>query len=55
VDGGGLPWVLEVNAIPGLTALSLLPDAARAAGISFPEICQGLVDAAVARPGRLPA
>jgi D-alanine-D-alanine ligase len=54
VDGGGVPWVLEVNAIPGLTELSLLPDAARAAGISFPEVCQGLVDAAVARSGRLP-
>jgi D-alanine-D-alanine ligase len=55
VDGGGPPWVLEVNAIPGLTELSLLPDAARAAGISFSDVCQGLVDAAVARPGRLPA
>jgi D-alanine-D-alanine ligase len=54
VDGGGVPWVLEVNAIPGLTELSLFPDAARAAGISFPEVCQGLVDAAVARSGRLP-
>ena len=54
IDGGGVPWVLEVNAIPGLTELSLLPDAARAAGISFPEMCQGLVDAAVARSGRLP-
>ncbi|MGD1052622.1 MAG: D-alanine--D-alanine ligase [Candidatus Dormibacteria bacterium] len=55
VDGGGAPWVLEVNAIPGLTELSLLPDAARAAGISFSEMCQGLVDAAVARTGTVPA
>jgi D-alanine-D-alanine ligase len=54
VDGGGVPWVLEVNAIPGLTELSLLPDAARAAGISFPEVCQGLVDAALGRAGRAP-
>jgi D-alanine-D-alanine ligase len=54
VDGGGVPWVLEVNAIPGLTELSLLPDAARAAGLSFPEVCQGLVAAAVSRSGRLP-
>ena len=38
---GGVPWVLEVNAIPGLTELSLLPDAARAAGISFPERLPG--------------
>src|SRR4029077_14789390 len=35
VDSGGVPWVLEVNTVPGLTAVSLLPDAARAAGISF--------------------
>ena len=33
VDADGTPWVLEVNTVPGLTELSLLPDAARAAGI----------------------
>jgi D-alanine-D-alanine ligase len=55
VDGDGVPWLLEVNAIPGLTELSLLPDAARAAGISFPEVCQGLVDAAIARSGTVSA
>lgn len=37
------PWVIEVNTIPGLTELSLLPDAARAAGIEFPEFCDRLV------------
>src|SRR5437879_8642817 len=35
VDADGTPWVLEVNTVPGLTELSLLPDAARAAGIAF--------------------
>jgi len=49
VDSGGVPWVLEVNTVPGLTALSLLPDAARAAGIPFEALCQRLVDHAVAR------
>ena len=49
VDAGGTPWVLEVNTVPGLTALSLLPDAARAAGIAFDELCQRLVDHAIAR------
>ncbi|HXZ99398.1 MAG TPA: D-alanine--D-alanine ligase [Candidatus Binatia bacterium] len=49
VDADGVPWVLEVNAIPGLTALSLLPDSARAGGVEFPVLCQGLVDAALAR------
>lgn len=32
-------YVLEVNTIPGLTERSLLPMAASAAGISFPELC----------------
>ena len=49
VDASGRPWVLEVNTVPGLTELSLLPDAARAAGISFDALCQRLVDHAVGR------
>jgi len=52
VDAGGTPWVLEVNTVPGLTELSLLPDAARAAGIEFDELCQRLVDHAVGRHQR---
>jgi D-alanine-D-alanine ligase len=52
VDSSGTPWVLEVNTVPGLTELSLLPDAARAAGISFDELCQRLVDHAVGRHQR---
>jgi D-alanine-D-alanine ligase len=39
VDGEGVPWCLEANAAPGMTANSLLPKAARAAGISFPQLC----------------
>jgi D-alanine-D-alanine ligase len=38
--------VLEVNTIPGMTERSLLPKAARAAGIEFPELCQRIVDLA---------
>ena len=49
VGAGGTPWVLEVNTVPGLTELSLLPDAARAAGIAFDELCQRLVDHAIGR------
>ena len=48
----GTPWVLEVNTVPGLTELSLLPDAARAAGISFDDLCQRLVDHAIGRHAR---
>lgn len=55
VDQDGVPWVLEVNAIPGLTALSLLPDAARATGVALPELCELLVRRALDRtPGRGP-
>ena len=49
VDASGTSWVLEVNTVPGLTALSLLPDAARAAGIAFDALCQRLVTHAVGR------
>jgi D-alanine-D-alanine ligase len=49
IDAAGIPWVLEVNTVPGLTELSLLPDAARAAGIAFPELCVRQVAHAVAR------
>jgi D-alanine-D-alanine ligase len=52
VDSHDLPWVLEVNTVPGLTELSLLPDAAKAAGITFDELCQRLVDHAVGRSER---
>lgn len=36
---GGL-WVLEVNTLPGLSAGSLLPQSAQAAGIDFVELCE---------------
>jgi len=49
VDAAGVPWVLEVNTTPGLTALSLLPDAARAAGISFEALCQRILEDALQR------
>ena len=52
VGPDGKPWVLEVNTVPGLTELSLLPDAARAAGIAFEDLCQRLVDHAVGRHER---
>jgi len=52
VDGAGVPWVLEINTVPGLTAVSLLPDAARAAGIEFDQLCRRLVEHAVGRHQR---
>ena len=52
VDAAGTPWILEVNTIPGMTDLSLLPDAARAAGIAFPDLCDRLVRHALWRGPR---
>ena len=43
MEEDGTVWLLEVNTIPGMTPTSLLPDAARAAGIEFPELCARLV------------
>lgn len=43
LDEDGVFWILETNTIPGMTGTSLLPDAARAAGISFSELCTRLV------------
>lgn len=40
------PYVLELNAIPGFTATSLLPKAAQAAGIGFSALCCHLMEMA---------
>ena len=49
-DGG--VWCLEANNLPGMTANSLLPKAARAAGISFPELCDRIAKLALERRAR---
>ena len=41
------PQVLEVNAIPGLTDTSLLPQAAEAAGMSFEQLVEKILDLAL--------
>lgn len=47
-EEGGL-WILESNLLPGMTATSLVPDAAKAAGIPFPELCTTLINDALNR------
>ena len=47
IDEEGEPWVLETNTIPGMTATSLLPDAARVDGLEFPQLCAKLVELAL--------
>ena len=46
LDAAG-PWVLEANAIPGLTDTSLLPQAAEAAGLSFEQLVERILDLAL--------
>jgi len=48
LDKDNQPFCLEVNTLPGMTATSLVPKAAKAAGIEFPQlldkICQIAID-----------
>jgi len=49
VRPNGEPIVLEVNTLPGMTETSLLPKAAAAAGLSYEELCQRMIDMALER------
>lgn len=46
LDEAGNGYVLEINTVPGMTATSLVPKAAAAAGISFPELCNIILQSA---------
>jgi D-alanine-D-alanine ligase len=50
-DTAGGYWCLEANSLPGMTATSLLPQAAKAAGIGFSELLERVCKGAI-RPGR---
>ena len=47
----GVFYCLEANTLPGMTALSLIPQAAAAGGISFPELCDRIVRLALETQG----
>ena len=46
LDADNRAWVLELNTIPGFTETSLLPKAASAAGIDFPDLCRSIMETA---------
>ena len=50
-DGDGEIFFLEANTLPGLTANSLIPKAARAAGMSFPVLCETICRLALGSRG----
>ncbi len=47
----GVPWILEINTLPGMTETSLLPMAAKAVGESFGSLCDWMVQDALMRHG----
>ena len=46
-DSDGQPQVLEVNTVPGMTSHSLVPMAAKTAGIDFEELCWRILETSV--------
>lgn len=49
MDGNGRPWLLEVNTVPGMTDHSLLPKAARQAGMDFDTLVWRILETTLAR------
>ncbi len=47
LDEEGRAVILEINTVPGLTETSLLPKAARAAGLEFTSLCTKIVELAL--------
>jgi D-alanine-D-alanine ligase len=43
IDRDGVPFILEVNTLPGMTATSLLPEIAQGAGIPFPDLVEEIL------------
>ncbi|MDO8746690.1 MAG: D-alanine--D-alanine ligase [Thermodesulfovibrionales bacterium] len=52
IDNDGNPYVLEVNAIPGMTETSLLPKIAKEAGFDFPALVEEILKDAIEREQR---
>ncbi|MEN8260548.1 MAG: D-alanine--D-alanine ligase, partial [Pseudomonadota bacterium] len=54
LDGEGRPGLIEVNTVPGMTDHSLVPMAAKAAGIDFDELAWRILETSVpsGSPGR---
>jgi D-alanine-D-alanine ligase len=44
LDRAGDPWLLEVNTVPGMTDHSLVPMAARAAGLNYEDLCMRILE-----------
>lgn len=49
LDEDGVLWIIETNSLPGMTATSLLPQSAEAAGIGYAELCERICRLALRR------
>ncbi len=49
LDEENNPWLLEINTVPGMTKSSLVPMAAKEAGMSFNELCWHILESSFAR------
>ena len=49
MDAAGRPLLLEINTVPGMTAHSLVPMAARAAGVDFDELVWRVLETSLVR------
>ncbi|MEI8399967.1 MAG: D-alanine--D-alanine ligase [Alcaligenaceae bacterium] len=54
LDQNNRPWLLEINTSPGMTGHSLVPMAAKAIGMSYPELCMQILNDARCKIGHLP-
>ena len=52
LDAAMNPWLLEMNASPGMTSHSLVPMAARAAGMSYGQLCVSILAQASCKVGQ---
>jgi D-alanine-D-alanine ligase len=51
LDQDGQPWLIEVNTVPGMTSHSLVPMAAKQAGLSFEELVLKILSLAECKQG----
>ena len=52
LDDTGSAWCLEINTLPGMTPNSLIPKSAAVDGLSYPELCEKIVELSVAERKR---
>ncbi|PUB76112.1 MAG: D-alanine--D-alanine ligase [gamma proteobacterium symbiont of Ctena orbiculata] len=51
LDGQRRPWLIEVNTVPGMTDHSLVPMAAKVAGMAFDELVESVLATSLGRGG----